>query len=101
MTRTSRAAHPRAVNKDRSISRTGYDKSIQKNGAGNHNWGSIDDELELEDEALSDEGLGDQQPDRDSITADAEGMFHLHRKFPSPILYMYICRANAFPFVRT
>lgn len=72
MTRTSRAAHPRAVNKDRSISRTGYDKSIQKNGAGNHNWGSIDDELELEDEALSDEGLGDQQPDRDSITADAE-----------------------------
>jgi hypothetical protein len=55
MTRTSRAAFPRAVNKDRSESRSGLDKSIRKSGAGYHNWGSLADEEYLEYAALDDE----------------------------------------------
>lgn len=47
MTRTARAAYPRAVIKDRSESRTGLDSSIRKSGAGHHNWGSLADELHL------------------------------------------------------
>lgn len=57
MTRTARASFPRAAAKDRSESRTGLDKSIRKGGAGAHNWGSIDDEGELEAAALEDEAL--------------------------------------------
>jgi len=41
MTRTARASYPRAIAKDRSLSRTGLDRSIHKHGAGQHNWGSI------------------------------------------------------------
>lgn len=55
MTRTERAAYPRALNRDRSTSRTGLDPSIRKGGAGNHNWGSLADERRLEDNALDDE----------------------------------------------
>ncbi|KAF8597573.1 hypothetical protein BDV93DRAFT_369268 [Ceratobasidium sp. AG-I] len=43
MTRTERAVHPRALAKDRSESRTGYDKSVKKGGAGG--WGSLDDDI--------------------------------------------------------
>jgi Hyaluronan / mRNA binding family len=45
------------VVRDRSLSRTGLDKSIRKNGAGQHNWGCITDEAELEFAALKDEEL--------------------------------------------
>lgn len=55
MTRTARAAYPRAVLKDRSESRSGLDTSIRKDGAGQHNWGSIADEQHLESAALEDE----------------------------------------------
>jgi len=55
MTRTARAAYPRAVIKDRSESRTGLDPSIRKSGAGPHNWGSIAEELHLEMAAIGDE----------------------------------------------
>ena len=57
MTRTARAAYPRAVIKDRSESRTGLDPSIRKSGAGHHNWGSLADELRLEEEAINDEEM--------------------------------------------
>ena len=57
MTRTARAAYPRAVIKDRSESRTGLDSSIRKSGAGHHNWGSIADELQLETAAIDDEEM--------------------------------------------
>ena len=57
MTRTARAAYPRAVLKDRSESRSGLDPSIRKHGAGQHNWGSLADEQELESAALEDEIL--------------------------------------------
>ncbi|TBU57912.1 hypothetical protein BD310DRAFT_928247 [Dichomitus squalens] len=55
MTRTERASYPDAVNKDRSQAKNGMDKRIPKKGAGPHNWGRIEDELEIEQAALQDE----------------------------------------------
>lgn len=57
MTRTARAAYPRAVLKDRSECRSGLNSSIRKDGAGQHNWGSIADEQLLETAAIEDEIL--------------------------------------------
>lgn len=54
MTRTARAAYPRAVNKDRSESRTGLYDPARKDGGGQHNWGKLSDEQELEKAALTD-----------------------------------------------
>lgn len=67
MTRTARASHPRALNRDRSESRTGLDNSIRKGGAGGHNWGSLADESLLEARALDDE---DMEPIADSTESD-------------------------------
>lgn len=61
MTRTARAAHPRALNRDRSESRTGLNPSIPKSGAGGHNWGSLADELYME--TAIDESLEEGQTD--------------------------------------
>ncbi|TFK75552.1 hypothetical protein BDN72DRAFT_954740 [Pluteus cervinus] len=72
MTRTSRATFPRAVLKDRSESRTGLDKSVRKNGAGGHNWGSVRDEHELEDAALEDEGLELEEASTQNSDANAD-----------------------------
>ena len=55
MTRTARASYPRAAMKDRSENRTGLDPSMRKNGAGQHNWGSMQDERDLELSAAVDE----------------------------------------------
>lgn len=59
MTRTARAAFPRALVKDRSESKSGHrdDKHVRKDGAGAHGWGSLADEKELEEAALNDELL--------------------------------------------
>jgi Hyaluronan / mRNA binding family len=87
MTRTERAAFPRAVVKDRSLSRSGLDKSIRKNGAGQHNWGSISDEAELEFAALEDE--------EHDIAADAEGTYALSREFysdPHPLRSKFLSK---------
>ncbi|KAF4579368.1 peptidyl-prolyl cis-trans isomerase cpr6 [Pleurotus pulmonarius] len=71
MTRTARATNPRAVIRDRSESKSGLNKSMPKNGAGTHNWGSYADERELEDAALADEEqeLGDELPKAEAATA--------------------------------
>ncbi|KAF9497554.1 hypothetical protein BDN71DRAFT_1444733, partial [Pleurotus eryngii] len=71
MTRTERATNPRAVIRDRSESKSGLNKSMPKNGAGTHNWGSYADERELEDAALADEEqeLGDDLPKAEVATA--------------------------------
>ncbi|KDQ18312.1 hypothetical protein BOTBODRAFT_28727 [Botryobasidium botryosum FD-172 SS1] len=61
MTRTLRSTSPRALKKDRSESKSGMDKSVRKNGAGAHSWGSLDDEAELERAALADEDLDQVQ----------------------------------------
>jgi Hyaluronan / mRNA binding family len=67
MTRTARAAFPRAVEKDRHESRTGLSASLRKDGGGAHNWGNaLQDEQLLEDEAFADE-LADEE------TAKVEG----------------------------
>lgn len=55
MTRTERAGFPRALVRDRSESKSGLDKSIRKNGGGQHNWGSIKDEASHEFAAYDDE----------------------------------------------
>jgi hypothetical protein len=57
MTRTERSAFPRALAKDRSLSRSGLDKSIRKDGGGAHSWGKLTNEAELEFAALDDEQL--------------------------------------------
>jgi len=57
MTRTERSAFPRALAKDRSLSRSGLDKSMRKDGAGAHSWGKLTNEAELEFAALDDEQL--------------------------------------------
>jgi hypothetical protein len=66
MTRTERAVSPRAIIRDRSESKSGLDKSLRKGGAGPHNWGSIDNERELEDAAYDDE-----QRDAEQVTVKA------------------------------
>jgi len=70
MTRTARAAYPRAVLKDRSESRSGLDTSIRKDGAGQHNWGSIADEQHLESAALEDE-MADERMYEEETKLDA------------------------------
>jgi len=64
MTRTERNITKRAIIRDRSESKSGLDKSDRKGGAGAHNWGSLDDERNLEllaREDNEDEGLsGDE-----------------------------------------
>ena len=67
MTRTERAAYPRAVERDRSESKSGVDNSVRKGGAGAHNWGSLDDELRFEQEGTYDEQqeLHDEEQDND------------------------------------
>ncbi|KAI4294451.1 hypothetical protein EV122DRAFT_268583 [Schizophyllum commune] len=54
MTRTARSNSVKAMQKDRSISRTGLDAGLRKHGAGTHNWGSLAQERALEDAALYD-----------------------------------------------
>lgn len=61
MTRTSRAAFPRALQRDRSESKSGLDKSLRKGGSGQHNWGSIVDLGYLEAAALADEEQEQEQ----------------------------------------
>ena len=72
MTRTARAAFPRAIIKDRSESKTGLDKSLRKNGAGYHNWGSIAQEGALEVAAMDDEGLEQQVEESGSDTTSSQ-----------------------------
>ena len=55
MTRTARASYPNAINKDRSEAKNGMDKHIPKRGGGSYNWGSLEDELDLETAAFEDE----------------------------------------------
>jgi len=54
MTRTERSIFPKAVNRDRSESKSGMDKSLRKHGAGTHNWGSLTDQADLEYDAYDD-----------------------------------------------
>jgi len=76
MTRTERSLSPRAIIKDRSESKTGMDKALRKGGAGGHNWGNINEEYLLEDEALADE-------QQESATNKGECSATLHTRLPA------------------
>ncbi|KAI0061132.1 hypothetical protein BV25DRAFT_1839181 [Artomyces pyxidatus] len=67
MTRTSRSTSPRALLKDRSEARNGYDNSLRKGGAGAHNWGALGDEARFEDDALGDEEADFADEERESV----------------------------------
>jgi hypothetical protein len=55
MTRTERSEFPRALDRDRHENKTGVNSDLRKGGAGPHNWGSLEDELMLEEQARMDE----------------------------------------------
>ncbi|KAG8841446.1 hypothetical protein FRC20_005036 [Serendipita sp. 405] len=66
MTRTARASSPQALFKDRSLARNGRDKSIKKNGAGAHGWGSLKDEADLELAAEDDEARDQEEEEAEN-----------------------------------
>ncbi|KAJ3864230.1 hypothetical protein EV359DRAFT_64197 [Lentinula novae-zelandiae] len=66
MTRTARAAFPRAIIKDRSQSRSGFTKEMKKGGAGSHNWGKLG-EIENENELEYDSEGDSAQMTRSSV----------------------------------
>ncbi|KAF7366906.1 hypothetical protein MSAN_00949300 [Mycena sanguinolenta] len=78
MTRTSRSASLRSILKDRSENKTGLNNNLRKNGGGAHNWGSLENERDLEfagiddgqQELANDEDL--LQDDDDSQSADSD-----------------------------
>ncbi|KAG1769779.1 hypothetical protein EDD22DRAFT_867860 [Suillus occidentalis] len=78
MTRTERAGFPRALLRDRSESKSGLDKSVRKNGSGQHNWGSINDERYLEAAALADEE--EEEFEEDTTDQPQHGNDSVHRK---------------------
>ncbi|KAF8723933.1 Cyclophilin type peptidyl-prolyl cis-trans isomerase/CLD, partial [Rhizoctonia solani] len=68
MTRTERAAYPRAINKDRSEPRNGMDKSMKKGGAAG-GWGTIDDEIAVgQDDYEREEGRDEVADDLTNST---------------------------------
>ncbi|KAJ3814896.1 hypothetical protein EV368DRAFT_16647, partial [Lentinula lateritia] len=66
MTRTAKAAFPRAIIKDRSQSRSGFSKKMKKGGAGSHNWGKLG-EIENENELEYDSEGDSAQMTRSSV----------------------------------
>ncbi|KAJ7243585.1 hypothetical protein B0H12DRAFT_1130473 [Mycena haematopus] len=90
MTRTSRSASLRSMLKDRSESKTGLNNNLRKNGGGAHNWGSLENERDLEFAGIDDgqqeldEELGD---DEDSLSGHSDEPASLAKKSPaSPVL---------------
>jgi len=70
MTRTQRSTNPHAIIKDRSESKSGLDKSVKKQGAGPHAWGSLKDETEHEFGALDDEHLEPDVGEEEGVPKD-------------------------------
>ncbi|KAJ7178198.1 hypothetical protein C8R46DRAFT_1188250 [Mycena filopes] len=89
MTRTSRSASLRSVLKDRSESKTGLNNNLRKNGGGAHNWGSLENERDLEFAGIDDgqqeldEELGDDADDSGSAHSDEPTGY---KKPSSPVL---------------
>ena len=99
MTRTARAAYPRAVIKDRSESRNGSDPSMRKAGAGHHNWGSLDHERQLEEDAIVDEeileAIGDEETPLSTSSGSVDSnrcKYSIHSLF-SALAYSFILAA--------
>ncbi|KAI6165287.1 hypothetical protein EDD17DRAFT_278353 [Pisolithus thermaeus] len=73
MTRTERAAYPRAAMRDRSLSKSGLDNHLRKGGGGHHNWGNLAEEEYLEAAAREDSAheFAKESDERHSRKADA------------------------------
>ncbi|KAJ6552241.1 hypothetical protein DFH09DRAFT_1366350 [Mycena vulgaris] len=87
MTRTSRSASLRSVLKDRSESKTGLNNSLRKNGGGAHNWGSLENERDLEFAGIGDgqQELEELEDDDDSHSAHSDEPTS-YKKPASPVL---------------
>ncbi|KAF7343257.1 hypothetical protein MVEN_01757500 [Mycena venus] len=72
MTRTARSASLRSIIKDRSESKTGLNNNLRKNGGGAHNWGSLENERDLEFAGIDD---GQQELD-DELEDDDDSQSH-------------------------
>ncbi|KAJ7672390.1 hypothetical protein DFH06DRAFT_1293173 [Mycena polygramma] len=90
MTRTARSASLRSILKDRSESKTGLNNNLRKNGGGAHNWGSLENERDLEFAGIDDgqheleEELGD---DDDSHSSHSDELAPSKKAGPtSPVL---------------
>ena len=82
MTRTARAAYPRAVIKDRSESRTGRDPSVRKSGAGHYNWGPLVDMIGIN---VIDKDMEVKSPSESLINSNSVTRCkHPFRSFMSP-----------------
>ncbi|KIK67852.1 hypothetical protein GYMLUDRAFT_36638 [Collybiopsis luxurians FD-317 M1] len=72
MTRTSRAAFPRAILKDRQ-SRSGLSNDMKKGGAGTHNWGKLGEiEIDQNDFEYDSEGGLAEMSNRSTASDGAE-----------------------------
>ncbi|KAI6014393.1 hypothetical protein PISMIDRAFT_672053 [Pisolithus microcarpus 441] len=75
MTRTERAAYPRAAMRDRSLSKSGLDNHLRKGGGGHHNWGKLAEEEYLEAAAREDSAHEfAKESDEHSRKADAHNL---------------------------
>ncbi|KAJ7118417.1 hypothetical protein C8R43DRAFT_1153411 [Mycena crocata] len=99
MTRTSRSASLRSVLKDRSESKTGLNNALRKNGGGAHNWGSLENERDLEFAGIDD---GQQELDElednddDSASAHSDERTSLLSRSEEEIATARKFRMNAF-----
>ncbi|KAJ6453582.1 hypothetical protein C8R45DRAFT_1039111 [Mycena sanguinolenta] len=86
MTRTSRSASLRSILKDRSESKTGLNNNLRKNGGGAHNWGSLENERELEFAGI-DDGQQELAMDEDLLDNDDDSQSAHSDEFkkPSPV----------------
>ena len=82
MTRTARAAFPRAIIKDRSQSRSGFSKEMKKGGAGSHNWGKLG-EIENENELEYDSEGDSAQMTRSSVNDEISTPRKRSTSFPN------------------
>ncbi|KAJ7059126.1 hypothetical protein C8F01DRAFT_1146103 [Mycena amicta] len=71
MTRTARSASLRSMIKDRSENKTGVSGALRKNGGGAHNWGSLENERDLEFAGM-DDGQAELEEDRASASASED-----------------------------
>ncbi|KAJ6588107.1 hypothetical protein B0H19DRAFT_1098022 [Mycena capillaripes] len=89
MTRTSRSASLRSILKDRSENKTGISSNMRKNGAGAHNWGSLENERDLEFAGIDDgqQELDEElEDDADSQSAHSDEPASYKKASSSPVL---------------
>ncbi|KAJ7766343.1 hypothetical protein DFH07DRAFT_809649 [Mycena maculata] len=86
MTRTSRSASLRSIIKDRSESKTGLSNNLRKNGGGAHNWGSLENERDLEFAGIDDGQLERDLEDDDDSQSGHSDEPTSYKKPASPVM---------------